>query len=179
MGSVGDNDLRSFALNQAPGAFDGLFIQVAEDFQSIGGDSADCAERRRNMQPRHARAGDAYAHAVFQDVAADRHLDAEIGFHPVEAAVGVQDFGRLGYGQRHRDGFGTAQGGLHFPVYQRDDLLFPCVHFFFLSLMYSRDLWRMASSILESLSTSSGNPKLTTLYPSASYATAAGMPLSE
>jgi hypothetical protein len=88
--------------------------------------------------------------------------DADVIVETVQAAVGLEYFRRLGHCECHGYWFGTAEGRLYFPVYKSDDLFFPVVHFF--SLIYSTDLCSNVSMIFASLSTSSGNPKLTVRY---------------
>ena len=77
-------------------------------------------------------------------------------------AAGAQFLAGTGRCKGHGYWFGTAEGRLYFPVYKSDDLFFPVVHFF--SLIYSTDLCSNVPMTSASLSTSSGNPKLTVRY---------------
>ena len=98
--------------------FRGEFL---EDLQLEGRFAAHSAQRRSYRESDHAGAGDAYAHAVLEYVAADGDIQVEIGLEPplFTAATGtvvLDDFDGLGHCQGHRYGFGAPERGLHLTV---------------------------------------------------------------
>ena len=113
--------------HQYLGAGDSAVRYALEDLQPAARVAAHGAERGRDGQAHHAGPGDAHAHPVLEDVAAHFHGDAEIGRLPPQGAVAAMravlgdDVHGLRDGEGDGDGFGTAQGGLHFLVDQFDE----------------------------------------------------------
>ena len=99
-----------------------------EYFQPLGGVAADGAEGGRDGEPHHPGAGDAHTHPVLEDVAGNLHGDTEIGRLPPQGAVAAMgtvlgnDVHGLRDGEGDGDGFGAAQGGLHFLVDEADEV---------------------------------------------------------
>ena len=124
---IGDGDGDALPGDELLGAGDGAVRDALEDLQPAGRVAAHGAERGRDGQAHHAGPGDAHAHPVLEDVAAHFHGDAEIGRLPPEGAVAAvravlgDDVHGLCDGEGDGDGFGTAQGGLHFLVDEFDE----------------------------------------------------------
>ena len=87
-----------------------LLLAVAQHFQLQFRLAHERAEGYGNGQTDHSRAGDAYAHGVFEDVGAESHFDMP--------GHGAQQFCSFRHAQCHGDRFGAADGRNHLPVHQ-------------------------------------------------------------
>lgn len=100
--SLLQSDGDAFLVHIPLAACHGLGIDVAQHFEPVGGLADQGAERNGDRQADHARAGDAHAHGVLEDIGREAGDDA-FGFR-------TEDFGGFRHAEGDGDGLRAADG---------------------------------------------------------------------
>ena len=131
-GLAGDFDIEQFAdvglhadvdaafAHEAFSIFEGFGREVFEHLQLVFRLADECSQGNGNGQSNHARAGDAHAHRVFQDVA--RKLGGDFLGSATEHFRGARRT------QRHGHRLCATDGRHHLLLNEIDNSLFICIH---------------------------------------------------